>query len=108
MFWPFRRKAGKHQLGAAVTSIPALPRPAAVPQLPIPLYDGMPADSAPAPALETTPAAPVAVPASYEPPISAEPRIELGFRDGSTAALAPGSEQARALSEIASVLTRRD
>jgi hypothetical protein len=36
------------------------------------------------------------------------PRIELGFRDGSTAALAPGSEQARALRDIASILTQRD
>ncbi|MCU1586642.1 MAG: hypothetical protein JWN31_135, partial [Frankiales bacterium] len=35
------------------------------------------------------------------------PRIELGFRDGSTAALAPGSEQARALRDIASILTQR-
>jgi hypothetical protein len=35
-------------------------------------------------------------------------RVELGFRDGSTAALAPDSAQARALSEIAAVLTRRD
>jgi hypothetical protein len=36
------------------------------------------------------------------------PRVELGFRDGSTAALAPGSEQAKALNDIASALTRRD
>ncbi|MGB8651197.1 MAG: hypothetical protein WCD35_11105 [Mycobacteriales bacterium] len=36
------------------------------------------------------------------------PRVELGFRDGSTAALAPDSAQARALTEIAQVLTRRD
>jgi hypothetical protein len=35
-------------------------------------------------------------------------RVELGFRDGSTAALAPDSAQARALTEIAAVLTRRD
>jgi hypothetical protein len=35
-------------------------------------------------------------------------RVELGFRDGSTAALAPDSAQARALREIASVLTSRD
>jgi hypothetical protein len=34
--------------------------------------------------------------------------VELGFRDGSTAALAPGSEQAKALTDIASVLTQRD
>ena len=35
-------------------------------------------------------------------------RVELGFRDGSTAALPPDSAQARALTEIAAVLTRRD
>ena len=71
--WPFRRKAGKHELGAAVTSIPS--------------------------------AVPAAVPAQVPP---SGPRVELGFRDGTTAALAPGSAQAQALTEIASVLTRRD
>lgn len=35
-------------------------------------------------------------------------RVELGFRDGSTAALAPDSVQARALSAVAEVLVRRD
>lgn len=108
--WPFRRKAGKHQLGAAVTSIPTFPRPAAsAPSMPeMPRYDGLPAVPVQAPAVVSTPGVPVAAPSPYEPPVSAEPRIELGFRDGSTAALAPGSEQARALTEIASVLTRRD
>jgi hypothetical protein len=48
---------------------------------------------------------PATQPAVEEP---AAPRIELGFRDGSTAALAPGSEQAKALNDIASVLTQRD
>jgi hypothetical protein len=38
----------------------------------------------------------------------AGPRVVLGFRDGSTAALAPGSAQARALTELAAALTRRD
>ena len=42
------------------------------------------------------------------PVVVAGLRVELGFRDGSTAALAPGSEQAKALSDLASVLTRRD
>jgi hypothetical protein len=37
-----------------------------------------------------------------------EPRVELGFRDGSTAALAPDSAQARALVALAGVLARRD
>jgi hypothetical protein len=35
-------------------------------------------------------------------------RVELGFRDGSTAALAPESAQAKALTEIASILTQRN
>jgi hypothetical protein len=63
--------------------------------------------------------APVAVPLQVEPvmppepastpaPVPSGPRVELGFRDGSTAALAPGSEQARALTDIASMLTTRD
>jgi hypothetical protein len=82
--WPFRpRKVGRHALGAAVTAIPA----------------ARVAD----PLLESLPAAPPVV--EEEP---AAPRIELGFRDGSTAALAPGSEQAKALNDIASVLTQRD
>jgi hypothetical protein len=81
--WPFRpRKVGRHALGAAVTAIPA----------------ARVAD----PVFESPPAAPPAVAES------AAPRIELGFRDGSTAALAPGSEQAKALNDIASVLTQRD
>ncbi|MDP3711828.1 MAG: hypothetical protein Q8R60_05010 [Mycobacteriales bacterium] len=36
------------------------------------------------------------------------PRVELGFRDGSRASLDPSSEQARALEDIAAVLTRKD
>ena len=75
--WPFRRRRGKHELGAAVTSIPSLPVAPVVP----------------------------AVHARLAPPA---PRVELGFRDGSTAALSPESAQAKALTEIASVLTRRD
>jgi hypothetical protein len=85
--WPFRRRrVGKHALGAAVTAIPR-----AVPVVP----------AAPAPPPPPPPPAPV-----VEEPRG--PRVELGFRDGSTAALAPESAQAKALTEIASVLTRRD
>jgi hypothetical protein len=83
--WPFRRrKVGKHALGAAVTAIPSAPRPVL-----------------PAPAAEVSAQAAAADPAPA-------PRVELGFRDGSTAALAPGSEQAKALTDLASVLTQRD
>ena len=92
--WPFRRKPGKHELGAAVTAIPSHVR-LSLPALP--LYE------APAPQPDAAPAIP-----AYEPPASAAPRVELGFRDGSTAALAPESAQAKALTEIASVLTQRD
>ena len=79
LFRLFRRKAAP--LGAAVTSIPSLVR-----TVPAPAY-----------------VEPAAVPET--PP---GPRVELGFRDGSTAALAPDSDQARALSDIADVLTRKD
>jgi hypothetical protein len=83
--WPFRRKA--KPLGAAVTSIPSLVR-----TVPAPSY-----------------VEPAAV---YQPPVLPEPtpspRVELGFRDGSTAALAPGSDQAKALTEIADLLTSKD
>jgi len=92
--WPFRRRPrGRHALGAAVTAIPSA-RPAPVASIVEPA----------APVVPVVPVAPVA-PVVQEPP---GPRIELGFRDGSTAALAPGSEQAQALTDIASVLTRRD
>ena len=95
--WPFRRKAGKHELGAAVTAIPSAPR-----VVPPPAYA---APVAPPVVPPVAQAAPQVAPA---PEVPAQPRIELGFRDGSTAALAPGSEQAKALTEIASVLTQRD
>ena len=75
--WPFRRKVGRHELGAAVTALPSL---------------GV------TPALRP----------AYEVPVAAGPRVELGFRDGSTAELVPGSAQARALTALASVLAQRD
>jgi len=55
-------------------------------------------------AVTAIPVPPVVVAAPSAP----APRVELGFRDGTTAALAPGSVQAKALTEIASRLTRRD
>lgn len=36
------------------------------------------------------------------------PQVHLGFRDGSVTALEPGSEQARALQDLARTLTGRD
>ena len=57
-----------------------------------------------APALPVqAPALPVQAPAE---PVG--PRVELGFRDGSTAALAPGSAQAEALRDLARSLTQKD
>jgi hypothetical protein len=41
-------------------------------------------------------------------PESEGPRVELGFRDGTTAALAPESPQSRALVALAEVLTSGD
>jgi hypothetical protein len=100
-----RRKAGRHELGAAVTGIPALPVARVVPAsygafAPAPVE----AFVAPVPLQDEPPVAVVPVQA----PVAPAPRVELGFRDGSTAALSPESAQAKALTEIASVLTQRD
>jgi hypothetical protein len=89
----FRRKAGKHELGAAVPVVPAQAPPVAVPSV--------------APAPEPAPVA-ARVDAPYRPVPAPGMRVELGFRDGSTAALAPGSAQAKALTDLASALTKRD
>lgn len=75
-----RRPPGRHALGSAVRDIPsAVPAvmPAVVVHPPMP---GVRVDDA--------------------------PRVELGFRDGSTAALAPDSVQSRALVALADVLTQ--
>ncbi len=107
--WPFRRRAkGRHQLGAAVTSIPSLVR-----TVPAPVYlEPEPVayvEPEPLQVVETAQATPVeGVAEAAVAPEPRQQRIELGFRDGSTAALAPGSEQAKALSDLASVLTQRD
>ncbi|MCW2598539.1 MAG: hypothetical protein JWM02_368 [Frankiales bacterium] len=97
--WPFRRKAGRHELGAAVTAVPTAHVAPVAQALATERISAQQADTQ-----ETgTPPAP-----PYEVPVVSEPRVELGFRDGSTAALAPGSAQAKALTEIASALVRRD
>ncbi len=96
--WPFRRRRGRHELGA-VRAVPPVPAMPAVPPVP-------PVLPPPIPAQQPSTAA-AAVP-SYEEAVPAGPRVELGFRDGSTAALAPGSAQAKALTDIASALTQRD
>ena len=88
-----------------------------------------PAPAAPpvAPAVLPAPAAPAVAPSSLEaalaellpppagevptgPPVQSRvaPRVQLGFRDGSSTTLEPGSSQSRALAELAQSLTRRD
>ena len=104
-----RRPRGRHAVGAALTSIPsarlhlvapdgAVPAPA----VPAP---AMPAPAVPAPAA----AAPVRRPAPTVATLTSVPvsRVQLGFRDGSTASLAAGSEQAVALEALAGLLNRR-
>ena len=98
----FRRSRGRHSLGAAVTALPAAPLAvevtAAPPALPVePLLT-----SPPAPAVQ-----PLAAPLASAAPALPASRVQLGFRDGSTASLEPGSEQAVALEQLAGRLTRR-
>ena len=102
--WPFRRQPkGRHALGAAVTSIPSAVQPVA-PALPAYVPPPLP----PEPVVPTELPLPAELSLPAEPQPAPAPRVELGFRDGSTAALAPGSAQAKALTEIASILTHRD
>ena len=99
-----RRPRGRHALGAAVTSVPSAPlrlvAPAAAGPAPTVSAPTLPAAAAPAPV--RSPAATVATLPSV--PVS---RVQLGFRDGSTASLAAGSEQAVALEALAGMLNRR-
>ena len=104
-----RRPRGRHALGAAVTSVPSaplrlVPPAAAVPAATAPavLAATVPAPAVPAPAAP----APVRSPAATLPSVPVS-RVQLGFRDGSTASLAAGSEQAVALEALAGMLNRR-
>lgn len=121
-FW--RRSRGRHALGPAVTSIPAAPVQAA----PLPAAPVRYAEPPVAPVQYAAPPAPSPVHYAPAPPAPAEldwsfpelqqppavplvevapgPRVELTFRDGTSASL--DATQARALDEIAQVLTRRD
>ena len=106
----FRRSRGRHALGAAVTALPTAPlavevTPAAPPAVPV-----EPLAIAPSvPAVQLPTAAPSVPAAAALAPTPAVPssRVQLGFRDGSTASLDPGSEQAVALEELAGRLARR-
>ena len=114
-----RRPRGRHAVGAAVTSIPSarlqLVAPAAAVPAPTVPAPALPAPTASAPAV---PAPAAAAPAGAAPVRSPAPtlatlpsvpvsRVQLGFRDGSTATLATGSEQAVALEALAGLLNRR-
>ena len=117
---------GRAKLGAAVTGLPSAPLNAAtLPVAVAPVVDAAcapppapPAAPAPAPAPAQAPpsavptqTAPVVVPPSppaepaHAAPERVGPHVELGFRDGSHAALDPDCEQALALAELAAVLT---
>ena len=92
-----RRPRGRHALGAAVTSVPSAPLRLVAPAAAVPAPT-VPAPAAPVRSPEATVATLPLVPAS---------RVQLGFRDGSTASLAAGSEQAVALEALAGMLNRR-
>jgi len=99
-FW--RRSKGRHERGAVS------PRPVGEPSVA--------AYAVPPPVVQASAVAPDPVRSSLPmdwafpelpPPAAASgPRVELTFRDGTSAALE--GQQARALDEIAQVLTRRD
>ena len=93
-----RRRVGRGGLGAAVTAIPSAPAPAAavLGHTPAGAADAGPAVAVPLPG----PPAPVA-------PVPG-PRVELGFRDGTSARLDPTSPAAHALEDLARLLTRGD
>lgn len=123
-----RRRVGRHELGAAVVGLPSGP-PAPVVTVsssaPVAPPPSTPAqDCAPAPVDHGVPGAAAAAtvpgtraedvrvsrpalrahvgPAAPRPPA---PRVQLGFRDGSTAALDPTSAQSLALEELARSLS---
>ena len=77
-----QRSPGRHAFGAAVTSIPSAP-----------VRIG---------SRSTDPGA------CEVGPAPGGPQVQLGFRDGTMHQLDPASAQAKALDELARVLTRRD
>jgi hypothetical protein len=54
------------------------------------------------------PAAPPAEVEGPAVPATLPPRVQLGFRDGTSTSLDPSSSQSQALEELAQSLTRRD
>jgi hypothetical protein len=99
--WPFRRRSprgGKHLRRAAVVRSPGV--------APLPTVATIFSPVTPAVALLTS--APVPAHTPHIPAVPAGPRIQLGFRDGTTASLALDSEQARALMDLACLLNQRN
>lgn len=80
----------------------AVPGTAPVPQTPA----AAPPSPAPVPAPAPRPAPVELVPAQLQEPAAS--RVQLGFRDGTSAHLDPQSSQYLALEELAQSLTRRD
>ena len=107
-----RRPRGRHALGAAVTSIPSARLHLVAPVPAGPAHAAPLAAPAPAGPAYATPLAVVHRPAPTVAMLPSTPalpasRVQLGFRDGSTASLAAGSEQAVALEALAGLLNRR-
>ncbi len=100
--WFRRRPRGRHCVGAPqvlVLTRAAAP-PATTPQPPV----TPPAETGRGDAGHAPEPAPVPELPRQREESSSGPRVSLGFRDGSTAALDPGSEQARALAELSALL----
>lgn len=110
MGWLFGRSKGRHALGAAVRGIPAGPVVASWAAPVVPAAPTSPPALAvpPAPPPAALPVADLLTGLALDRPIppAQAPRGEMTFRDGTTAELDP--EQARALNEIAQVLTGRE
>ena len=107
MRW-FRRRRGRHE-GRPATLV-AEPSPSVVAVRPATVFRSVTADRIPVTGHLARRAA-----VTLSPPVPtfaveapALPRVQLGFRDGTTAQLAPDCAQSLALQELAGALTRRD
>lgn len=85
-------------------------RPVGAPAPTEPAAQAAPVLEAPTPQFVVVAAQPIApaVPPQPEPVPAALPRVQLGFRDGTSTSLDPASQQSIALEQIARSLTRRD
>lgn len=101
------RSRGRHALGAAVTSIPSAPAESWTPvPYAAPTAVAYAVSTPASPSYAPLPPAPApVVPVQQVPEPASGPRVQLTFRDGSSAAL--DADQARALDAIAQLLTGR-